>query len=262
MTMARFMTTTYILVILFLLNACTQTPTSPTPNPTLSADIKTINWSMGNVPVSFWNSDSKPSAVLNLYIYFQSTILEASHIKTVTIRNSVDQSRFWTYEDDELLPHFVTQSSTQEKYLRLENLYTTALSKNSSVLFLGTYTLTVELQNGDSDTKAVVMTAPNSLEADGFSYAYSPEDYAGTPLNTYVSLPKRATVISAKRNSAGTVITIKFSVDDEKVYSGWVNFYNQEGRFLGQSDGYFRNFYDGSIHPKLNAGKVFHTDGT
>jgi hypothetical protein len=248
------------LFTLLILSACAETPTAPTP--TLSPNIKIIQWSMGNIPTAFWTNGSGPSAVLNLYIYFESSILEASHLKTVTIRNSVDETRFWTYQGDSLASFFLTLPGTEEKVLALENLFTSTISENSSVLFLGTYTVTVELQGGESDTEEIVLTAPNSLETGSYKYIFSSEDYADTPTNDYVAMPKRATISSAKLNPAKTLITIKFSVDDDRIYSGWVNFYNQDGDFLGQLDDYFRNFSSGAIHPKLNAGISLNTDGT
>jgi hypothetical protein len=255
--MARHLINYLFLTALVILSACRSTPS--TLPPTLSANIERVNWSIGNIPANFWQGGSGPAVVLNLYVYLESTVLEATDIKSISIRNSIDETRSWSYEASDIPINFFILDD-EKKYLKLENIYSSAISDNSSVLFLGTYTVTVELQSGESDTEEIKMTAPNSLEAGSYRYTYSTEDYDGTPPNDYVALPKRANV-TARLNPANSVLTINFSVDDERVYSGWVNFYNQEGVFLGQLGGYFRDFSDGSIHPKLNTGDSFNTSG-
>jgi hypothetical protein len=247
-----------VLTILILgLASCSQDK----PVSEASPEIDRIGWTFGNLPSDYWKDGSGPSAVIDFTPFFKDTSIQLNDIKNVTIINSLNSGNSWSFEGSTLNDNFFTNSKTGESYLEFNGLWTSSITGNGSVIYLGTYTITVELNNGKRETKTLTPPAPNSLNANGFSYIYSPESYAGTPPSNYVSLTKQATIQSATLNATGTTLEIQFSVADEKVYSGWVLLYNQEGEFIG-SAGDFRNFSRRTLHPKLNSGSIFHIDGS
>jgi hypothetical protein len=224
-------------------------------------DIDTVEWNIGNIPATFWPDSSGPTAIINFFVYFKSATLQASDLKSVTITNSLTPDNSWNYVSSELAGR-VLSTTDNKKYLSLKNVFSDNVAENGSVIFLGVYTITIELQNGKTASQEVNISAPNGLTAGIYTHVYSPEDFSGKVLATYTALPKRATIDSVNLNSSGNAMIIKFSANDNKIYSGWVMFYDTEGTLLGQTKANFRDFSSGDIHPKLNGGKAFHIDGT
>jgi hypothetical protein len=133
------------------------------------------------------------------------------------------------------------------------NIWSDNPATNGSVIFLGTYTIEVTLKNGKRDRATLVAPAPTSLTASGYNYTYT-EDFTGTPSSDYVALPKRATPQSASLNAAGDALAINFSVNDDRIYSGWVLLYDAAGKFLGLTNS-FQDFETRQPNPKLNNGQ-------
>jgi hypothetical protein len=246
-----------LVLILSILAACSQSPVA-----SVSGELEdTVGWYIGNLPENYWLSDPRPSAVIDLFVTFKDSSINATDIDKVEITNSLSPTRSWNYTADRIADYFFTSPSTGKKRLSFPGLWTDNLSANGSVIYLGTYTVEVTLKNGKRGTASLVTPAPSALNANGYSYAYSSEDYVGTPPSNYVALPKRATIQSASLNSAGDALALNFSVNDDKVYNGWVLFFNSNGDYLGFA-GDFRDFTTGALYPKLNNGQELRTDGT
>jgi hypothetical protein len=245
-----------LVLLLSILAACSQS------GPSVSAEIDgDLGWVIGNIPANYWSDGSGPSAVIDLSFVFQDPNISLATIESVKISNSLAPSRGWTYTTDELSDHFFTSATTGKKGFSFFNLWTDELSSNGSAIYLGTYTVEVELKNGRGSSKTLVTPAPNALTANGYSYAYSPESYAGTPTANYVALPKRATIESAAFNTTGDTLTLNFLVNDDRVYNGVVEFFDVNGDYLGFA-GTFRDFETKSLYPKLNGGLELRNNGT
>ena len=246
-------------VFLIFLTACSKP--EPTDVGVALPDIDTVQWNIGNIPTAFWPDSSGPATVISFFIYFKSATIQASSLKSVTLTNSLAPDNSWNYVSNELSGRILS-TSDNKKYLSLKNVFSDNVAENGSVIFLGIYTITIELQNGETASQDVSISAPNSLTGGSYTHAYSPEDFVGTVPATYAALPKRATINSVSLNSSGNTMIIKFSANDGKIYSGWVEFYDRDKKLLGKTRQNFRDFSNASIHPKLNGGKVFYTDGT
>jgi hypothetical protein len=245
-------------LILGLLVACDG---GSNPGSSVSADLEdSVGWVIGNIPQNFWSDGSGPSAVIDLFITFKDADIEAADIESVEITNSLSPGRNWSYAADRIADYFYTSQRSGQKRMAFPGLWTSTVALNGSVAYLGTYTVEVELKNGRRGTATLVTPAPGALAADGFSYTYSPEDYLGTPPSDYVALPRRATIGAVALDTTNNLLTINFSVDDDKVYSGWVLFFDTNGEYLGVA-GDFRNFSTEAVFPKLNDGLEFRTDG-
>lgn len=217
----------YLIFLLAIVGLASCTQTEPTP--TVSPTIEYIGWVIGNIPSNYWSDGLGPTAVIDLSLRFQDIAIEVADIKSVIITNSLAPEYQWSYETSDLTKIF---SGTKKKWLEFNGLWTPNIASNASVIYLGTYTIKVELNNGQIATKNLVTPAPNSLNADGYSYTYSSESYIGIPPSNYVALPKQASIQSATLNAAGDTLSIDFFVDDNKIYSGWVWFYNKDGKAL------------------------------
>lgn len=243
--------------LISLLAAC-----GGTPGPSISGEMDDLGWTIGNIPANYWTSAPRPSAVIDLTVIFQDKNITEADIETIGITNSLlAQGQGWSYTADKLAGRMFTSQRTGKKVISFYNLWSDQLTANGSVIYLGTYTVTVKLKNGKISTKTLATPAPNALDAQSYSYAYSPEDFVGTPPASYAALPRRATVTSATRNTAGDALAINFSVSDPKVYSGWIEFFDANGKYLGYA-GDFKDFGTKAAFPKLNNGQGLFIDGT
>jgi hypothetical protein len=258
--MIRFWLRFVGIALLFMLVACDQ---GGTPGPTQSDELEdSVGWFIGNLPQDTWSDGSGPSAVLDLYVSFKSPTIAATDLESAKITNSLLTGSSWTFDQSELANIFYTIQDGDKRIARLafNNIWSDNPAANGSVLYLGTYTIEVTLKNGKRDTATLTVPAPGSLTASGYSYTYT-EDFTGTPSSDYVALPKRATPQSAALNAAGDALAINFSVNDDRIYSGWVLLYDAAGKFLGLSDA-FQDFETRQPNPKLNNGQGVFVNGT
>ncbi len=247
-------------LILSVLVACDQ-GSNPGSGSSVSGEMEdTVGWVIGNIPTNFWSDGSGPSAVLNLSVTFKDSSIKDTDIETVEITNSLSPTKSWTYTADRIADYFFTSASTGKKRLGFPGLWTTNLAVNGSAIYLGTYTVEVTLKNGKRSTTSLATPAPDARDAKGYRYTYSPEDFVGTPPSDYVPLPKRATIGAVALDTTNGSLTINFSVADDKVYTGWVLFFDANKDYLGAA-GDFRDFATDAVYPKLNNGLEFHTDG-
>lgn len=251
----------YFRLVAFTLTVCLLAACGQPPGATVSAELEdVVGWYIGNIPQNFWSDGSGPSVVIDLFVSFKDANIEATDIETVEITNSLSPTRSWSYAADRIADYFYTSQSSGKKRLAFPGLWTSSIAANGSVAYLGTYTVEVKLKNGKRDTATLVTPAPSSLTASGYGYTYSPEDYVGTPPSDYVALPRRATIGAVALDATNNSLTLNFSVNDDKVYSGWILFFDANKEYLGAA-GDFRDFSTDAVHPKLNNGLEFHTDG-
>lgn len=239
-------------LLLSLLAACGQPPGS-----TVSAELEEqVDWIIGNI---FRAGGSGPAAIIDLSVTFQDPNIELTDLETAIITNTLIPGQQWTFSEDELENYFFTLDSGKRGLSF--SLRSDDLTANGSAIYLGIYTIEVELKNGKRSSKSLVTPAPGSLSSDGYNYTYSPEDYLGTPPSDYVALPRRATIGATALNTTDDTLTINFSVTDDRVYSGWLVLRDANNEFLGYV-GEFQDFETRTAHPKLNGGSSLLTDGT
>jgi hypothetical protein len=243
-------------LILSVLVACDQ---GSNPASSVSGEMEdSVGWTIGNIPTNFWADGSGPSAVIDLSVTFKDSSIEATDIDNVEITNSLSPTKSWNYTADRIADYFFISLSSGKKRLGFPGLWTD--TANGSVIYLGVYTVEVKLKNGKRSTKSLVTPAPSALTANGYSYIYSPEDYVGTPPSDYIALPKRATIGAVALDATGGSLTINFSVNDDKIYSGWILFFDENKKYLGAA-GDFQDFSARTVYPKLNNGLEFRTNG-
>jgi hypothetical protein len=242
--------------LLGLLAACSQS------GPSVFGEMEDqVGWVIGNVAPEYWSDGSGASAMIDLSVTFKDPNIEVKDIDEVEITNSLALGRSWLFTPDMLANLFYTSQRTGQKRIAFIPLSSSLLTTNKSAIYLGKYTIEVRLKNGQRSSVSLETPAPNALTSRGYSYAYSPEDYVGTPPSNYVALPKRATVESVALNATSDTLNLNFSVNDDKIYSGWVLLFDGANEFLGYA-GDFRDFSTKAIHSKLNGGLEFRTNGT
>ena len=237
------------LILAFILAAC------PLPNDTdnTGSEIESINWVIDNIDTSF--SESIPySASIQFFINFETPGPTASDIASVHIESLIG-NRSWIFDD----PAENAKLYDAERNYFWCRLVSTSFTYNGSVLPVGTYNFTVTYSNGSVAKSSFLVPAPGATVIGSTSYVYT-EDYmaASNPPSDYAALPRRANNISAVRSA--TELTIKFSVNDGKIYNSKVWFYDSEQAYIGPT-GWFRDFSTGSVSSALNDGKL-HNDGT
>jgi hypothetical protein len=257
-TMIRFWLKLVSIALLFVLVACDQ---GGTPGSSVSPEMEdSVGWVVGNISPSAYSSGSGPLAVIDLSVAFEDTTIAATNIESVEVTNSLSAGRSWSFPSESIEDYFFTSPSTGKRVLSFSFLSTDFLAANKSAIYMGTYNIEVTLKNGRSAKQTLAVPAPDATTSQGYSYMYSPENYPGTPPSGYVALPKLATIGATAIDATGGLVTINFSVNDPKVYSGWVWFFDANGKYLGYA-GSFRDFETKALYGKLNGGQAFHNDG-
>ena len=113
-------------------------------------------------------------------------------------------------------------------------------------VLLGQYTALVRDSKGNEATDTLSFNEPGSLSGSGFLYS---EDYTGSTSGGKKML-QRAVITNAIKDISD--ITIEFTVNDTRVYNGWVWFYDVSTEYITWSD-FFKN--------TINSGAGLYTDG-
>jgi hypothetical protein len=113
-------------------------------------------------------------------------------------------------------------------------------------VLLGQYSVLVRDRAGYEATDSINFSGPGSISGNGFIYS---EDYTGSTVEG-IEMLKRASVTDTTKGLID--ITIKFQVDDDRVYNGFVWFYDESAEFITWSD-YFKN--------TINSGAGIYNDG-
>lgn len=133
-----------------------------------------------------------------------------------------------------------------------------AWNGNPNELPIGKLKVEVRLTDGTDVTYTAVIPAPGSQAADGYTTMYS-QDYSGIPPATSAPMVGRASISSGI--ATGSTVTLSFSVNDQKVYDGYVWFYDSSQKYIGISNEDFVDPSTGQATTQLE-GAVLHTDGT
>jgi hypothetical protein len=228
-----------------LLLGCGGSSSSP------SFTVTGVSWVEENIDPSFWQT-APPNGQTALYDFWIDYTGDIAFDDIQYARVYIYSSgRYWTINRSSAF--FNATSKQIGGYGRWFD------DANPNLLPIGFLQVEVRLNSGADARYWIDVPAPASTTAGGYTTMHT-EDLLSPP-PTSAPMVRRATIGAANTLTSSTqTIRIAFSVDDAKVYDGFVWFYDASGNYLG---GFF-NFRDpttGSISARL-AGSSLHTDGT
>jgi len=242
-----------VVAILFLelfFAGCENPAGSSEDNQTVT--IESRGWIFTNYAYGF--SGRYNGAYVTIELNFAEDDLVAEDFRSVKIE--APDGCYWLYDDTASIESRFDESISQ---FTLSNGYN---STTQGILPIGNWTATATLKNGSVSTYTVFIAAPGSLTAGGYSKAYSPEVASSSDIDSNCTpLPKQATGISASYDAGAGELTVDFSIDDSRVYGGYLWLYDGTGDYIGNMANRFRD-YDTSIVPSYLNNGVFYNDGT
>ncbi len=231
-----------------LLLGCGGSGGSPPPHP--SVTITGLGWYEENIDPSFWQTPppSGQTAFYDFMIHYAGNITFGD---LQYARVYLPNGRYWTISRDSTF-----FDATNQRIGGWGRWYD---STYVNVLPIGFLQVEVKLNDGVDATYTANIPAPASTTAGTYATMHT-EDLLSPP-TTSAPMVKRATVGPTNTLTSATgVISITFSVNDPKIYNGFVWFYDAGKAYLG---GFFlfRNPSTGLFASQL-AGSTLYTDGT
>lgn len=227
------LTVLLLAVTVLVLAGCSNNGSDDTAPKTVT--ISNVGWYFSNVDPLYWGGSDAPTSAA--FVTFQ-LVLEESNLLDADIAGTTltSQGKTWTRGADGI------DFDEEDGVVPVSNNWT---GDPNHVIPLQPWDLAVELTNGNMSSVTREFAPPGSDTVnDSLTHLYT-EDYSGTPPAGYVSMIKRATIGSDSADA--TSITIEFTVDDDRVYNGWIWFYDSEGNYLGRSEP-FASWSDGSAN--------------
>lgn len=201
-----------------------------------------------DLPKGYWTvPNANHSMVFNIFLIDKTHVLSPSNVEKIRIRDSKDG--YWT-----LIPEYDRNSVG-----KWANFYSFDYSVDATVLSLEMYIVELISKNGKTYTRELYPMENMNIKMDNkiIRFIYS-NTYEGKIKPDYLKSLERCVINSVKRINAE--IDIRFSVNDERVKNGEINFYDDEQNYLGCTNNFF-NGYSEQVHPSLNYGNYFYTDG-
>ncbi|OHD14450.1 MAG: hypothetical protein A2086_09010 [Spirochaetes bacterium GWD1_27_9] len=216
--------------------------------------IKKIETIIENIDYSYWNtSNSNNSLYYNFYIYYNENDIEINDIEYCKLKDMNDRN--WTINLNE---YFDSEDKYIGGYFRF---YDNDISNNGSVLMLKDLRIIIKLKNNivNYDLNIDSPTNPNNENSNSeYLFVYN-EDYKGRINKNYIYAIKRSEILNKEKKENN--IKIEFIIDDKRVKTGKIWFYNKENKYSAYSKTMFVNEYSGEIANFINNGKIFNTDG-
>lgn len=231
-----------------LLFGCGGSSGSPPPLP--SVTITGLGWLEENIDLSFWQAPPPggETAFYDFWIHYAGNITFAD---VQYARVYLPNGHYWTISRDSTFFDATNQ--------RIGGYGLWYDSANPGLLPIGPLQVEVKLNDGVDATYTATIPAPASTTAGSYTTMHT-EDILTPPPNS-APMVARATVGPTNTLTSATgVISITFSVNDPKVYDGFVWFYDANKAYLGGFF-YFRNPSNGQVGSQL-AGSTLHVDGT
>ncbi len=248
MTLRRWASTRLVAFAAVVLSGCGGSGGSSPSSP--SVTITGLGWLEENIDLSFWQTPPPGgyTAFYDFWIHYTGNITFAD---VQYARVYLPNGHYWTISRDSTF-----FDTTNQRIGGYGHWYESA---NPGVLPIGPLQVEVKLNDGVDATYTANIPAPGSTTAGSYTAMHT-EDVLTPPLNS-APMVERATIGSTNTLTAATgVISITFSVNDPKVYDGFVWFYDAANAYLGGFF-YFRNPSTGQVGSQL-AGATLHTDGT
>jgi hypothetical protein len=229
--------------------ACgSSTPTTPTT--ALTVTITGVGWYEENIDPTTWTTPppNGQAAFFDFIIHYSGEIT-FSDIEYARVYLP-GGTRWWTLNKDTRF--FDAAAKTIGGFGRWYD------NAQPNILPLGDLLVEVKLTSGAISRYTRYVPAPASLTADPFSTMYT-EDLTPPPAAS-TPMIKRASLGATNTSTAATqTLSLTFSVNDPRVYNGFVWLYDAAGAYLGGYF-YFRDSATDLIRPAL--GGVLATDGT
>jgi len=202
---------------------------------------KITSWVTENIDNSFWTKDGGSGGGT---AYFDIWI-EASDpdgIDDITyVKVTNPEGYYWVLRDSGTgKDHYDPEGGFFGGWRRYYS------SDHPHKFILGLYSVLVRDSTGNEATDSVNFSAPGSTSGDGFIFS---EDYTGSTVDG-IEMLKRASITNAAKGIRE--ITIEFQVDDDRVYNGFVWFYDNSAEYITWS-GLFKN--------TINSGAGIYTNG-
>lgn len=246
MTLRRWAPTRLVAFAALLLSGCGGAGGSPPPSVTITG----LGWYEENIHPSFWQTPPPggQTAFYDFIIHYAGDITFAD---LQYARVYLPDGRYWLISRDAAL--FDAANHRIGGWGRWFD------DTHVNLLPIGSLRVEVRLNDGVDATYTANIPAPASATAGSYTTMHS-QDLLSAPPNS-APMVARATIGSANTLTSATgTISLTFSVNDPKVYDGWVWFLDAGKTYLG---GFFlfRNPSTGLFAPQL-ASSTLHTDGT
>ena len=226
-----FVATTFLIASLYFTSCSTNNP--PT--------VEITGWCTENIDESYW---TKWGYTGGGTAYFDIWV-EASDpdgiddIEYVEVSNP--EGLYWVLRDSETgKDHYDPEGGFFGGWRRYYS------AGHPHRVLLGQYTALVRDSKGNEATDTLSFNEPGSLSGSGFLYS---EDYTGSTSGG-IKMLQRAIITNATKGISD--VTIEFTVDDTRVYNGYVWFFDVSAEYITWSD-FFKN--------TINSGAGLNTDG-
>lgn len=261
-----------MLLLVFLLVGCPSQKTNPAPAPVDPVDpnpkppVVEAKLAVERIVYSLWNYDatfdSTASARVRFFIDFKNPEVKAEDIMSMKIVSEHGAGRSWSDDNAESIKESMGTTTDGVVYYDTERLFSNFYSKNGSVIPLGNYEFSITPTEGDVVTYTQTVAATGSTGTKNKKFTFT-EDYvnAANPLVDYDPLLKRANISAAFLDASQTRLTVKFKVNDVRVYGGVLWLYDKDDRSIGVSKTGFRDFESGEVSTIINGGTVIKTGG-
>lgn len=253
-----------MMLLVFVLVGCpaqkkVEVPEPEPPVVEAKLAVDKVGWVIYNYDPTF---SATASARIRFYIDFKSTEVKPEDIKSIEIINEHSTNLSWTVDSADSIKENLKTTSTGNIFYQTGRLFSTSYSENGSVLPLGNYDFYITPTEGEVVKYTHLVPATGSKSTNAKKYTFS-EDYvnANNPLADYDPLLKRAKISAAFLDASQTRLTVKFNVNDTRVYDGSVWLYDTDGNYIGYTQDGFRDFETGQITSNINSGNSFKTGG-
>ena len=214
-------------------------------------EITDVFWVPENIDSNYWSGDFDSATCFhNFWLDYEGDDIDKSDIEEVKISDSY--GTYWLLNlDRDILDTESKSIGTWERF------WNDRYAANGSVMAIGTYYFTVTLKSGHVTVADLEVPAPGSTSTDGYDFIYT-EEYGSSPPSNYTQMIRRAQISDVTQTGD---LTITFSVDDSRVYSGWIWLYADNYNFVCYLTP-FRDYSSGAISSIVNGGINLHTDGS
>jgi len=193
----------------------------------LSFTITGLGWYYENIDTSFWTTTppNGQTAFYDFFVHYNGTI---SYNNIVSAKVTAPDGRWWNVAPD---------SSFFDASHRVIGGFGRWWDGAASldVLPIGSFQVEVKLSDDSVSRFTSLIPAPGALTTSGYNWMYSSDD-VGAPVGGVPMVKRAGNLVAAISRTGTQQVNIQFTVNDSKVYNGFVWFYDSANNYLG---GYF-----------------------
>ncbi len=249
-----------LLLLVFMLSCENESSDSEKES---SVKITKLGWVIENMDPSYWIDTVESTCFYNFWIHYDSSaVITVNDIEyaRVCFEGSPDsEDSYWWGYDLEANPELL--NSERKCIGGWYRWYTYDYSYNGSMLPIGKLIASIKLKGEEPATFELIVPAPGSLTSGNYRYTYT-ENYNGSIPSFITPMIQKADVVSGSVDLSTEKVSISFKTGDERVYNGWVWFYNANGKTVGNTKEMFRNFETKIFTSLLNNGNGVYYNNT